>query len=283
MNNGDTRPMPTVDVDRFWEEGYAVLRGVFTPKEVLAWREAGYQNRRPGDLLSKPELRSVILDDRVLFIAGQLLGTIPTYFGDSACNIGDQAAGFHKDNPDKEDQNGPDWKVSRYPIIRMGLYCQDHKRNPGGLDLRARSHLSTNVWSGSYVYADTTVGDLVVWTLRTSHSGSGIMLRLPRVPLDPASLFTRFFRRLPRALQASQLTERMGIFMTFASESPLLERYIRYLRTREYAVNLWRDSAYGSDVWTAGQDKPVKIRDMRAELERDPPTDVRKEHRALAY
>jgi hypothetical protein len=165
----------------------------------------------------------------------------------------------------------------------MGIYCQDHRRHSGGLDLRARSHHSTNVWSGYYVYADTTPGDLVIWTLRTSHSGSGIMLRAPRIPLDPSLLFTRILRRLPKALQAPQLAERVLLTISFGSESPLLERYIRYLRTRSFGVTCWRNSVYGPDVWDAAQGKPVKIRDMHAELERNPPTDVRKEHRALAY
>lgn len=218
-----------------------------------------------------------------MFIANQLLGDTPVYFGESACSIGDTDAGFHKDNPDKDDQNAPDWQTLLYPIIKMGIYCQDHRHNPGGLDLRARSHHSTNVWSGTYVYADTALGDLVVWTLRTSHSGSGIMLRVPRIPLDPSLLFTRILRRLPKVLQASQPVERMFLPITFGSESSHLERYIRYCRTRQFAVTCWRNSVYGPDVWEAAQGKPVKIRDMHAELERDPPTDVRKEHRALAY
>ena len=104
MSIDRTNKMPTVDAERFWLEGYTILRSVFTPEEVLAWREAAYRTSnddwvklRP-DLLSKHDFRCLILDERILSIANQILGETPIYFGESACGIGDTDAGFHKDN-----------------------------------------------------------------------------------------------------------------------------------------------------------------------------------------
>ena len=35
MSIGRTNQMPTVDAERFWLEGYTILRSVFTREEVL--------------------------------------------------------------------------------------------------------------------------------------------------------------------------------------------------------------------------------------------------------
>jgi hypothetical protein len=60
MNTDRTSQMPTVDAEAFWMDGYAILRGVFTPEEVLAWREAAYQTSRDDWVQLRPDLLSRI-------------------------------------------------------------------------------------------------------------------------------------------------------------------------------------------------------------------------------
>src|SRR5262245_18101309 len=122
-----------VNVPEFWDEGYLVIRIVFSPTEIERFRRPALENRQgKGDLLSHPELRKPLLDDRVLSIAAQILGDTPVYYGDSSCNLGQHAFGFHKDNADRSDPNAPDWK-GKYTQIRFGLYLQDHSWHSGGL------------------------------------------------------------------------------------------------------------------------------------------------------
>ena len=144
----------SVDSDRFHRDGYLVLKSAFTTDEVATYRERlimmfegsdrteGYY----GDLLANPSTADFIVDGRLIEVTRQLLGDMPTYFGDSSVmyyNSGHNVCSFHKDNADRHDCDAPDWQGD-YPIVRFGLYLQDHSRQGGGLMLRARSHKSVS-------------------------------------------------------------------------------------------------------------------------------------------
>src|SRR5947209_3238764 len=119
-------------VDSYRENGYALIRDVFSRDEIEELRKNVFASAdHKGDLMSNPLLRKVVLDDRVLSIARKILGGTPVYFTDSTCMLGDKSHGYHKDNADREDPNAPDWQ-SNYTIIRFGLYLQDHSRHSGG-------------------------------------------------------------------------------------------------------------------------------------------------------
>ncbi len=176
---------PLIDVEKFWKEGYLLIRNVFQPGEIEEFRRRVFEaNPWPGDLLSHPQLRDILLDDRVLSIAAQILGDTPVYYGDSSVNIGRSSPGFHKDNPDR-DNDGPDWK-GRYTQIRFGLYLEDHARHSGGLRIMPRSHNSLYCATGKAVSVRSRVGDLVVWNLRTDHSAMATLLRFfPWLYVEP--------------------------------------------------------------------------------------------------
>src|SRR5690349_21577676 len=120
----DHKPSPTVDCNKFWRDGYLLVRNVFRRAEVDAFRQAMYETEDlSGDLLSNPRLRSILLDSRVLEIAQQLLGQTPVYWGESIAQIGVSPRGWHKDNVDQENMNGPDWH-GKYDIIKFAIYPQ---------------------------------------------------------------------------------------------------------------------------------------------------------------
>lgn len=242
----------------FWENGYALIRNVFDREEIEVLRKHAYQSRlHKGDLLSNPLLRRVILDDRVLDIAGKILGDTPVYFGDSNCVIGEKSHGYHKDNADRTDIKAPDWQ-SKYTLIRFGLYLQDHSKHSGGLNVRAQSHNFISAQKGKNVYLATSPGDLVVWNLRTSHSGNGHVLKVMRgLHLDP-----RIADRLPRFLFSSTDRERVALFFTFGLDDQHLKRYITYLKTRAYMVSTWRNSEYNDAVWHAITGKALIVKDV---------------------
>ncbi|HST56602.1 MAG TPA: phytanoyl-CoA dioxygenase family protein [Solirubrobacteraceae bacterium] len=257
---------------RFRERGYAIVNGLFEPAEIERLRttaldtvaELGRQGRGTsspggegvirgceGDLLSNPALRAALLDPRVLGTIGGLLGGEPTYFGDSSVRIGRNGErGWHRDNVDRRRwRRGPDWHEGPYPLIRCGLYLQDQARHSGGLALRPGSNGPGLVRPTRPKLVAAQAGDLVVWELRTVHSGEVVRMRgLPRVPLHP-----RVQTLLPEGLRVPEGRERIVLFMTFALPGPDLDRYLDYLRSREYMRDAWSRSRFGSDGWEAAE------------------------------
>jgi hypothetical protein len=150
------------------------------------------------------------------------------------------------------------------------------------------------------VNARTRLGDLIVWNLRTDHSAGATILRfLPWVYVEPPGPWVwghrylipidRPFRtRIPRILFASEGPERAVLFFTFGREDAHLERNLVYLKTRAYAVETWKNSVYGPDVWEAVRGKTIKVIDTGAEVRQrlgagDQSLGVNKEHTAIPY
>ena len=274
------RPEIRVDVPRFWDQGYLIIRSVFSPVEIEEFRRHAFENRqRKGDLLSNPHLRHVLLDDRILSIAAQILGETPAYYGDSDCGFGLRGVGFHKDNADRVDGNAPDWK-GMYTQIRFGIYLQDHAWHSGGLRLIPGSHHSLSNPGGKRVNVRTRLGDLVVWNLRTDHAAGATMLRfLPWVYVETrwkelwesrylATVVRPFRARIPLVLFANSGPERAALFFSLGREDAHMERYVSYLKMRAYAIEAWKNSEYGPDVWEAVRGKNIKVIDVGAEIRR---------------
>jgi hypothetical protein len=274
------RPEIRIDVPKFWDQGYLRIRNVFSTAEIAEYRRRALEDRRwKGDLLSHPHLRQVLLDDRVLSIAAQILGDRPVYYGDSTRNIGQQSHGYHKDNPDRWDGDAPDW-MGPYTQIRFGLYLQDHAWHSGGLRLIPNSHKAVSSPGAARINVRTHVGDLVVWNLRTDHAGAATMLRLlpwVYVEMRESSGWNHrylipvdwpFRTRIPRLLFATGGTERVALFFTLGREDAHQERFIAYLKTRAYAVENWQNSEYGPDVWDAIKHKNIKVIDVGEEVRR---------------
>ena len=57
-----------VDVDAFWEDGYTIVRNVYSKDEIQAMREAVFASKDngPADLLSNPKMRSVLTDGNMV-------------------------------------------------------------------------------------------------------------------------------------------------------------------------------------------------------------------------
>lgn len=266
--------------EQFWNDGFAIIRNAFSPEEVAAWRRAAFERvDRTADLLSDPALRQYLLDDRLLEVVRSLIGEEIIYFGDSSTVFGDNVGPFHKDIVDKDDPNGPDWN-GRYTVIRLGLYTQPHAGLPNGLNIRRGSHNVCSDSVGEFVYADTNVGDLVVWSLRTTHAGGGMTVF--GQPIDPATPFGWVLRRAP-LLRDRPKTERLVLFSSFGAPGPHLDRFVAYLRTRQYAVDGWRKSRYDEEAIAAAEAKGVIVRDMCRDLEINPPNNVTAHHVPLPY
>jgi phytanoyl-CoA dioxygenase PhyH len=268
---------PGVDRDEFRARGYTVVKRLFELEEIEALRgdaaramtsleSTGLAVSDPGpegvarygrcDVLSIPEVRHVLLDRRLIAVIEELLGDRPTYFGESVLRIGKHGGrAWHRDNVDRTKRlGGLDWH-DPYRILRCGLYMQDQTHHSGGLAVRPRSNRPGAQIRSLPVFVEAEPGDLVVWDLRTVHSGEVVRLRLaPKVPLHP-SLQTR----LPQRLRLGDARERMVLFMSFGLRGPHLDHYLDYLNTREQNREIWETSRFGPEVWEQAADAGLDV------------------------
>jgi len=224
--------------------GWVLIKGLFSKDEIEKLRsEALKSTEEIGknliDLLSDKRVNYILTDDRIISITKALLGTDnPVYFGDSSISIGNLGQGFHKDNPDRHKPTGPDWNTDDYPCIRMAIYCQDHVKHSGSLALRDKSHKYSNPKKGRPFFVPSEPGDLVVWTLRTTHSGNSLRLKLfPEYVISPL-----IYKYLPKFIFKAEEKLRVAILMTFGKKAPLFHRNLDYLKTRTYMIESWRNS-----------------------------------------
>jgi len=263
--------------DRFANDGVAVVRNVFSAEEVEDMRrrvrqqvdvdraegrfeDAFFQfmgvKSGKGDLLGKVHLRGILLDPRILAIARSLLPPRPlVYFGESTYQLGSSGRSFHRDNVDRGRAEGPDW-VGDYPLLRVGIYLQDHRRHSGGLKVKIGSHRRDG---GRAQLVDSEAGDVVVWNMRTLHSGNAVRLRF--WPSFAALAPTGHLRRLklgedmiPEWMQLPLERERAALFMSYGVESPHLDRYVsQFLSEAEEPGRETIVTRFGEEAWEALQ------------------------------
>jgi len=261
----------------FRKRGYNVVRRLLDPQEVQDLRrtaqetidQAEREGRadistssegtiriRPGDLLSMPSIRHVLFDQRLLEVVRELLAGEPVYFGDSSLRIGKNGQrGWHRDNVDRSRRRGgPDWHEP-YQVLRCGLYLQDQARHSGGLALRPCSNRPGFVRPTLPMLVDAQAGDLVVWELKTVHSGEAVRLRwLRQLPLHP-----RVQTWLPERMRAPEDDERIVLFMTFGRAGAHLDRYIEYLKDRDYMQEAWANSRFGPDAIQQAEQAGLRV------------------------
>lgn len=263
-----------VDKKRFDEEGFLLIKNVFSKEEIAQIRKDAYASfeqdkkknltfKHPskmsnavyakGDILSKDELRQWLLDDRILHLVKVVLGGNPVYFGDSNYHFGTGFRGFHRDNVDRTDMTAPDWE-GNYPIVRLAVYLQDHKNYSGGLKIRIGSHINS---SGKPVFVDSEEGDVVIWNLRTMHSGNAVRFKFFK------NLMVNKATRegmIPAFMKKDQQKERATLFMTFALRSKHLDRYIQKIMVdREDHMDYLKASRFDPNVLETAKQKNLDI------------------------
>lgn len=263
---------------RFQRDGFAIQREVFSADEVRALRGAVLERARAakslghvfqssagecapvGDILGVPVLEDLLFDSRLLAIAQTLVPNRElVYYGDSGVMVGGKNRGFHKDNACRDDPSHPDWQTP-YTLMRFGIYLQDHDRWSGGLKVRRGSHLHVDDYTGEIVDIDSRAGDVVVWNMRTTHSGHTVRVRgMPNLHLQP-----RFEVRTPRKLHVPEAEERVAVFMSFGVDDEHLAHYIQKHADQtvypdNYLYKSWLYSAHGAEYDTRGKKAGVRL------------------------
>jgi len=264
-----------IDKKFFEENGFLIVKQVFSPSEIADFRKKAYEQYAldtqkkldfqlpnlptkakyaKGDLLSKELFHQVLLDDRILKIARTILGSDDLiYFGDSSYQIGTGLRGFHRDNIDRTNLDGEDWK-GEYTLIRLGIYLQDHKSYSGGLKIKAGTHKQAD---GKVVFVDSEIGDVVLWSLKTIHSGNAVRLKFfPNYSINSAGKENL----VPQFLKKDQQQERISLFMTFALKSNHLNHYINeYTRKRADMIAHAKASIHQPDALAIAKQKNIEI------------------------
>lgn len=270
-----------VDVDAFWENGYTIVRNVYSPGEIKALRESAFESngRSLGDMLANPLMRRSLTDGNLVEIARRILDSDEIWYaGDSSFTINSGQRGFHKDNVDRQDPDGPDWK-GRYTILRFGIYLQDHWSHTGGVNLRAKSHNTTDHAYGKNVYVRTRVGDVAVWSLRTTHSGNGVLLKFPKsASPEPSEI-----PKIPRWRIAAADGDRVAVFAALGLDDAHHDRYVEYLKTRTYMVGSFRASRYDDGALAAAAKVGLRVRNLGKEIEGDPTVGKKANWEPLPY
>jgi hypothetical protein len=234
-------------IDKLYKQGILLVKGVFSGADVVALRrKAEAVARRAfldnwhvpthlkhpkgrtflGDLLGMEELSDwdhVVFQPRVISYAKQLLGEDIVYFGDSCIRWGNGGRGFHRDFVDDTPPTAG--------MVRFALYLQDHARHSGGLKVRLRSHRYTSRHFGTMMNVYSEPGDLVLFYLRTAHTGNNVRLRnLPGWCLHP-----KLESLVPHSLRLPEEQERLCLLWTFGRPGSSLDRYVAWIsRFPEY-------------------------------------------------
>lgn len=275
-----------IDLEKFHNEGYLLIKNVFSDKEIKNLRDEAFkvfsENKDNlfnqgnssfliSDLLTQSFSRKLVFDKRILEIARAILGREVIYYGYSSCQINWKVSfpfrnfGWHKDNrvSDRNDSSGLDWQ-GLYPMIRFGIYLQDHKNRNGGLSVKLKSHNSVQYRSLRTKIIDSEIGDLIVWNMRITHCGpsprlKGILGRLNLDLLDP--IFQgRLSRFIPGFLFQKMTEDRVAMFISYAAPSQHLDRYIQYLlEERPDEMEWFKRSRFGQDVWDQVQNSGLRL------------------------
>jgi hypothetical protein len=270
-----------IDVDRFWKDGFLIIRELF-PKDyfeglrarvVESLRQRERSNAPAVDGLSDPLTAEYIYSPRILEVARTLLGNRDiVYFGDSNYAVvghgydrGVHVGGWHRDNTDRSNTNLPDWQ-GRYSLIRFGFYLQDHRKTSGGLIVRRGTHNGMMRGIKAHMndrYLNNGMGDVGVWSMRIEHAGLGRCIRgMPWLPLGP-----RWQALLPELVQAPFCEEeRAAFWCSYALDDQHLQRHLDYLIGRTERLEMWRNSYYSPDVLKACASAGLKVIDMPARM-----------------
>lgn len=277
LNKAET--LSKKQIKQFWNNGYLIIKNAFDLDEIMQFRS--YLNKKgvavgkvSPDLLSDSYLSSFVCDDRILKTIRSLFDQDPVYFGDSGYKMypnNVKPGNWHRDSVDRMGP-GPDWD-GRYSLVRFGIYLQDHTNQGGGLMIRKGSHNSIcknrklEIFNEEVIsqlnhrnhYLASSPGDLLVWSLRTTHAGPGRYIRgvRPRVAISK-----RMSNILPEWMQVQCKEDRYMISATFGVKSDHLYRYMDYIKQKSATQERRSISSYDKNAVKMLKQKGVHVIDI---------------------
>ena len=271
-----------IDVERFRDRGYILVKGVFTPEEhqkirqgLLSSYDAGYQHQ---DLLSNPIMSWVLMHPNLVATATTLLGGPPTYFGDgSVSKRPDNDPKLHRDNVDRDDSRGPDWGDD-FRIIKFAVYTIPYSEYASGaMAMQGGSHRPIRKNGGTRVlragevdrshpcsYMLAEAGDVLVWDLRATHAGA---VRLAKASLRP--VHPKLMRFVPDWAMHGPSPDRAALFFTMGIHDRHLDRWITQLKTVVRESARMKRSFYDGETLERAAGAGLSVLDIPQEIRED--------------
>jgi len=142
------------DIDRYESEGYVVLPRLIGGDEVAHYRNelenlSGFSDdeypkvyKLVDGVTRTPAFWPLIFDERIVAAVRQAIGSDTRYLFHSDVRINMVNCGWHRDGVSKAFGTGTDWEeeVSRYRILRVGVFLHDFDKNQSTFGVIAGSH-----------------------------------------------------------------------------------------------------------------------------------------------
>ncbi len=281
------RTLTEEQVSFFKKYGYLHVPKLFNTTEIESFRK-GCQMNRPGDSLCRPEFLNIMFSPRVVNIIKDLIGEEVIYPGLSLSRTNDipkpfGSRFFHTDTVDDDNNFDID-----YPIINTGIYLQDYINYSGTLKIIPGSHLRPcltsktikqairnileqilkgnlkGVWSVFNFHRSVNIksvpGDMIIWYVRTHHSGYGIRPKFfPNWSLPPI-----IENWIPQFLRLLDHPERNVMLSIFAAPSKYLETYIQKQIEKGY-----RKEHYLNNACLESEDKKALAKKVGVTIRND--------------
>lgn len=267
-----------------FRDGWTVLKNIFSTSEIKDIRKKAETkdsiDSLQSDILSNPAIGNLVYDERIVSSVEYLLDGSLSYFGEGRLLIenknGRKGGSFHRDNPDRNEPYGPDWK-SRYDVVRVGIYLEDHKNHAEGLGLFSGSNKNSSFLPKGLVLPDNapiTAGDVLVWTLTTMHVGYPKKIKFLRgnksIARASEEIYGKkyffnnlLYKYLPSILFLPKGKKRLVIHIVYGkSGSKHTERYIEYCKRRDYATNRWAKTIYRKNTISEINNSRLKFIDF---------------------
>ena len=243
------------EIEVLKEQGFLLLKNIFTTDEVEVMQEhcmrecslRSFNSSVPGDIFENDLLRSILFKKEVINIMETILEDEVVYFRDSQIHCAPNKRIFHLDS--RADYRNP--RLSTYPIYRLGVFMQEHVNYSGGIKFRVNSHrriifnklnlrklLSGKGFHndplvylnmGKVVNVKANLGDLIIWNLRTEHSGGAVITKL----FNNSGFMPFIDEWIPEFLKKPEHSLRMAIFFALAKDTEELRRYIEYKKNNQ--------------------------------------------------
>ena len=239
-----------IQLNELKENGFLLIKEVFTEDEVEKLQSycqqscslVSFEKSIPGDIFDDETLRPILFKKKIIKLLHEILGEPPVYFRDSQIHCKPNERVFHSDS--RADYLNP--RKSDYPIYRLGVFMQDHSNHSGGIKFRKNSHRRLifnklnikNLFTGKGFHKDPIVylnfgkienakaklGDIVIWSLRTEHSGGAVIPKF----FTNLAVIPKFDNFIPNFLKLPEHKNRMSIFYAFGKDGPQLKSYLEY-------------------------------------------------------
>ena len=238
--------------EQYLNNGFVIIKNFFDKDELNSQKKnfSNVSNNFDHEIFDNDFIQKLYLNEQFFNLIKKILGTEKLiYFSDSSIvkhkDVFSPSNGYHNDSR-RDNYNF----LNEYPLLRVATYLQESIKNSGGIKIKPGSHkyfclalrgfkqkLITMLKKIIFfdknfrfkllskgIQPPLDLGDLIIWNLRTHHSGTAIKFKF----LNNLSLHPLIEKLLPNIIKLP-CKDRMAVFMVFGNDLPNeknLEKYV---------------------------------------------------------